>query len=52
MVDSIVVALSKFSAVLTPPKGVEAFGESAKARAALETMFAIANRCATCLANK
>ncbi|PSC74405.1 ARF guanine-nucleotide exchange factor GNOM isoform B [Micractinium conductrix] len=44
VVDSIVVALSKFSAVLTPPKGVEAFGESAKARAALETMFAIANR--------
>lgn len=44
VVDSIVVALSKFGAVLAPPKGVEAYGESAKARAALETMFAIANQ--------
>ncbi|KAL4436787.1 hypothetical protein ABPG75_003926 [Micractinium tetrahymenae] len=44
VVDSIVVALSKFGAVLAPPKGVEAYGESGKARAALETMFAIANR--------
>lgn len=44
VVDSVVVALSRFAAVLAPPKGVEAYGESAKARAALETMFAIANR--------
>lgn len=44
MVDSIVVSLSRFGAVLAPPRGVEAFGESDKARAALETMFAIANR--------
>ncbi|GAB4821173.1 hypothetical protein N2152v2_008219 [Parachlorella kessleri] len=46
VVDSIVVSLSKFATVLHPgaPKSVVAFGESEKARLAVETMFTIANR--------
>jgi hypothetical protein len=46
-VDSIMVSLSKFCTVLHPgsPKSVVAFGESEKARLAVETMFTIANRC-------
>ena len=44
--DSIIVSLAKFSGVLHPgaPKSVAAYGESFKARAAVETMFAIASR--------
>jgi hypothetical protein len=45
VVDSIVATLAKFAVVLAPPKGAAAYGESAKARGALETLFAIANRC-------
>lgn len=46
VVDSIIVSLAKFSGVLHPgaPKSVAAYGESFKARAAVETMFAIASR--------
>ena len=44
MVDTIVASLAKFAVVLQPPRGALVFGESLKARAALETMFAIANR--------
>ena len=44
VVDSIVATLAKFCAVLQPPKGAAAYGESAKAQGALEAMFAIANR--------
>lgn len=46
VVDSIIVLLSKFLAVLHPaaPRAVVALGESAKARAAIEAMFAVANR--------
>ena len=45
--DSIVTSLAKFAVVLHPgPKGAAAFGESPKARLAVEAMFAIANRCA------
>jgi hypothetical protein len=46
VVDSIIATLAKFAVVLTPPRGALTYGESAKARAVLETMFAIANRCA------
>lgn len=46
VVDSVVISLSKFAGVLHPgsPKSVAAFGESEKARAAVEAMFLIANR--------
>jgi hypothetical protein len=44
VVDSIVAALAKFTAVLAPPRGAAALGESDKARGALEAMFYIANR--------
>ena len=44
VVDTIVASLAKFAVVLQPPRGALVFGESLKARAALETMFAIANR--------
>lgn len=51
VVDQVVRSLSKFSAVLQSgsQKSVAAFGESEKARLALETMFAVANRCSLCL---
>ena len=43
--DTIVAQLARFGAALAPgPKGAAAFGESAKARMALEAMFAVANR--------
>ena len=52
VVDSTVALLAKHAAAaLLPPGpkggGVVALGESAKARAALEALFAIANRCGT-----
>ena len=41
------VALTKYTALLNPasPKATVAFGLNAKARAATETLFELANRC-------
>lgn len=45
MVDTIVASLAKFSVALHPgPRGAATYGDSAKARMALEAMFSIANR--------
>ena len=46
--DSLVESLSKFTALLNVavPRAAVAFGENAQARAATQTFFAIANRCA------
>ena len=48
VVDSVVVALSKYGEALHPgsPRAVAAYGSSEKARACVEGMFSVANRCA------
>ncbi|EIE18029.1 Sec7-domain-containing protein, partial [Coccomyxa subellipsoidea C-169] len=46
VLDSLMVALTKYTALLNPasPKATVAFGLNAKARAATETLFELANR--------
>lgn len=50
VMDSLVVSLSKFTAILDPgaSKPALAFGENEKARMATQTMFTIANRYVPC----
>ena len=46
VMDSLIVSLSKFTAILDPAasKPALAFGENEKARMATQTMFTLANR--------
>lgn len=47
VLDSLVISLSKYTALLNPahPKAAIAFGNNEQARAATATLFDLANRC-------